>query len=307
MFNCILYSFDDVYNQNVNSIRNEVAKGNIRIVGISGSSKIKSISYVDGYSFIDRNQIKSMLFDFLIIFNGQFDVLKKSFLQEGIDEKKIIDGRVFSTPCFDFRRYASLVKDPLTVFSDDCWGGQMLHYLGLKFYSPFVNLHLDKNDYLKFLENPDYYLNEELVCGKEGDMYTCQCPIGFIGKDENKIAIIFNHHSNFESAKSDWDRRKDRVNWNNVFVKMVTDKADENLIKRFDKLSFKKKIVFSPKQYDQYESCVYLRRYIELCNTDAIHFGSNTFSSYIRRPAELAKSIDLLALFSGEENYIRER
>ncbi len=45
-----------------------------------------------------------------------------------------------------------------TVLSNNCVGGVILHELGERFNSPTVNLFFKAEDYLKFLENLDYYL-----------------------------------------------------------------------------------------------------------------------------------------------------
>lgn len=168
-----------------------------------------------------------------------------------------------------------------------------------------MNLHLSKGDYLKFLKDPSYYLTSELKCGQEGDIYICKIPYGILGEGERKITLGFNHHISFEAAANDWNRRVERVNWNNIFVKMSVDNADLNIIKTFESLPYEKKVCFTPKKMETYKSTVYLPRYIQRCKVDAIHAGSNTFSAYVRIPNELVKQVDLLKLLNGENEFRR--
>lgn len=304
MYKVFIYGFDDIYTQYMNQVMFEIYKGNIEVLGVSGGGKKRKS--VDDFTVYEQRDILEQNFDYLLIFNGAFGKIKQSFISQGLPKEKIIDGRVMSTPGFDFNRYVALIENPITIFSDDCWGGVVSHYLGLEFNSPFVNLHLSKGDYLKFLKAPRYYLESELKCEREGDLYKCQCPYGYLGEGEKKIILAFNHHICFKDAQDDWNRRKIRVNWSNIFVKMVSDDANLNIVEKFEALEYSKKILFTPANLTGYESTVFLPRYIELCERDAIHQGSNTFSAYIRKPNEIVKSIDLLKLLNGCSDYLRE-
>lgn len=49
-----------------------------------------------------------------------------------------------------------------SIIASNCNGGVIYHDLGLKFYSPTINLFLYPKDYLKFISNLKYYLSLEL-------------------------------------------------------------------------------------------------------------------------------------------------
>lgn len=51
---------------------------------------------------------------------------------------------------------------PFTIFSNNCLGGVFYHDIGAMFTSPLINTALDGEDFLKFLENPKYYLEHEM-------------------------------------------------------------------------------------------------------------------------------------------------
>ena len=55
-----------------------------------------------------------------------------------------------------------LQSSKISVIAINCWGGLISHTLGLEFRSPFVNMFLEEQDYLKLLSDLDYYLGMEL-------------------------------------------------------------------------------------------------------------------------------------------------
>lgn len=301
----LIYGIDDLWRNRFNALKLQEYMGRLKVIGYSGGGK-KYLDEIDGIKVYEQREILKVDFDYLVVFNGaNFLSIQKNFNNAGIDKKKIIDGKVFDIPLFDFERYIKMIENPITIFSDDCWGGVVSRYLGLAQNSPFVNLHLSKGDYLKFLKDARYYLNSELRCGQEGDIYICKIPYGTLGEGERKITLAFNHHISFEAAANDWNRRVERVNWNNIFVKMSVDNADSNIIKTFDALPYSRKVCFAPKKIEDYQSAVHLPRYIQRCKVDAIHAGSNTFSAYVRMPNELVKQIDLLKMLNGEADFRR--
>lgn len=145
----LIYGIDDIWKNRFNALRLQECMGRLKVVGYSGGGK-KYLDNIDGIKVYDQSEILKVDFDYLVVFNGaNFLNIQKSFNNAGIDKKKIIDGKVFDIPLFDFERYIKMIENPITIFSDDCWGGVVSRYLGLAQNSPFVNLHLSKGDYLK--------------------------------------------------------------------------------------------------------------------------------------------------------------
>ena len=56
-----------------------------------------------------------------------------------------------------------LTNHDFTIFSNDCWGGVVCHALGQRFLSPTVNCYIRPIDFVKFMENIQWYLGQELV------------------------------------------------------------------------------------------------------------------------------------------------
>lgn len=139
-----------------------------------------------------------------------------------------------------------------TILSNNCIGGVIYHDMGLKFLSPTINLYIVPNDFVKFLGNLDYYLKQEIVKTTSDLPY----PVGKL----DDIKIFFKHYRNIEEAKQKWNVRKQRINYNNLYV-MMTDRwcLSYNNLKKFDNLPFKHKICFTARPYPEFSSCVYVK------------------------------------------------
>ena len=61
------------------------------------------------------------------------------------------------------------------------------------------------------------------------------------------IKLFFNHYDDFESAREYWEKRKVRINWENILVMMYSDKPE--ILEQFTKLPYKKKICFTTLKY----------------------------------------------------------
>lgn len=147
-----------------------------------------------------------------------------------------------------------LVNKDFTIISDNCWGGQIYQELNIPYNTPFVGLFIFSPDYIKLLENLEYYLNLELRFVKNSKYGNFKYPIGIL----DDVEIHFLHYFSEEEAKEKWERRAKRINWSNILVKMNdADLCDLSLIKRYDSLDYYK-VFFSAKKIDNIKSLVYL-------------------------------------------------
>lgn len=151
------------------------------------------------------------------------------------------------------RRYRKRLKNTnVTLITSNCAGGIIYHWLGLKFNSPFINLWLTNDDYIRALENFDDFINTPILeCKTENVDY----PVG-IGW--GGIKIYFMHYDTFENAYSKWKERIKRIHRENMCVRFTNWSGDESILERFDKLPFKNKIIFVNKNYTEYKSSIYL-------------------------------------------------
>lgn len=151
-----------------------------------------------------------------------------------------------------------------TLVCSNCTGGLLYHWLGLRFNSPFINLYLTDEDFVKALESWDEFMSYEIQEDKDTDK---SYPVG-VGY--NDVKIHFMHYATFEEAKTKWDERKRRMSKDidNYGFMLTNWRGDFSILERFDKLSFKNKIAFSylptPKVL---KSVFYIKGYKKYRNT----------------------------------------
>lgn len=146
-----------------------------------------------------------------------------------------------------------LLNKDICLIASNCNGAMILHDLGLQFKSPFVNLWLRPHDFIKLLSSLEEYMKYDLrFTTEEGIDY----PIGLL-KD---VKIYFQHYRTEQDAKTKWNERVKRMNYNNLFV-LFTDRdgCTEQDLLEFDKLPYKKKVVFVNRPHPSIKSAVYIR------------------------------------------------
>ena len=125
-----------------------------------------------------------------------------------------------------------------TIISNNCVAGVIYHDLGLKFTSPTINLFFKAEDYLRFVENLEYYLSLEVKEVPSSLPY----PVGRIGD----VKLYFMHYKSFEEAKAKWEERSKRVDYNNLFFIMTErEGCSFPLIQRFDSLKYDHKVILT--------------------------------------------------------------
>lgn len=151
------------------------------------------------------------------------------------------------------KRKKRLKNTDFSLIASNCNGGIMLNDLGLRFNSPFINLWLKPDDYIKLLNNLDYYLNCPMMFVKEDNI---TYPIGEL----NDVRIYFQHYETNQEALEKWNERLKRFNKDNLFI-LFSDRDNctlENL-QDFDNLPYKNKVVLTHIPYPNIKSAVYIK------------------------------------------------
>lgn len=135
-------------------------------------------------------------------------------------------------------------------------GGHVYRYFGLPYSSPTIGCYFYAEDYIKFCKNLKYYIEcdlkfisfldsrykEDLILHNNTN-----CPIGKL----DDIEVVFLHYRSENEAREKWNRRKQRINWDNIAIKMSEQNlCNEMILHEFDKLPYKKKIAFVAKNYN---------------------------------------------------------
>ena len=161
-------------------------------------------------------------------------------------------------------------KNNFIIISNNCWGTFIYKKFGLPYNSPFVNLFIFPEDYIKLLEkfSKDYLCNIEFITKEQskyknklieyGEGYS-NYPIGLLNKE---VELHFLHYTSEEDALEKWNRRLEKMNFERLIFKFSdTNQCKDESIKKFDKLDLPNKVCFTAKQFPQLKSVVYLEKF----------------------------------------------
>lgn len=152
----------------------------------------------------------------------------------------------------------NIKSNNFTIISNNCWGGYVYQLLNLQYKSPFVGLFLYANDYYKLVSNFRYYMQQSLVCKDEMQYFEPGNYYYPIGKLDD-IEIHFLHYKSKEEAIEKWNRRKERINYNNLYFKFDNrDGATKSLLQKIDNLPYKNKVIFVNRPEDDLKSAIYI-------------------------------------------------
>lgn len=181
------------------------------------------------------------------------------------------------------RRNFLLKNKNFTIISKNCWGGRVYQRYGLQYTSPTVGLFFFADEYIKFLSNIKYYLSLELkfIPKSQSRYYEYYIekdkyyPIGVL----DDIEIVFLHYKSEVEAREKWNRRKARINWDNLIVKFNDqNRATEENIREFDKLPFKNKLCFVAHPVDGTDNTIV---FTEFGNEKCITNDITSYKRYI--------------------------
>lgn len=164
------------------------------------------------------------------------------------------------------RKITKLDYSNFSIISQNCWGGSVYEDLnsiyktptvGLFFYAPCFNKFV--NDLKNSIETPLSFIQKSKY--KEANIYrtnTFAYPIGLI----NNIEIHFLHYKDEIEAKEKWNKRKQRINWDKLFIASSDrDRMTSSLMQEFDKLPYKNKVLFTAKKHPKIKCTVTIKAY----------------------------------------------
>lgn len=146
-----------------------------------------------------------------------------------------------------------LTNTNFSLIASNCNGGFILHDLGMRFNSPFINLWIKPKDFIRILSDFCEYMDAPLTFVNEDGI---DYPIGKL----LDAKIYFMHYESEAEAESKWKERKQRIDYDNMFI-LFTDRDGctyDDLLD-FDRLPFKNKIVFTKRPYPDIKSAVYIK------------------------------------------------
>jgi uncharacterized protein (DUF1919 family) len=141
------------------------------------------------------------------------------------------------------------------IVSNNCWGGLIYKWLNKPYNTPFVNIGIKGDCYLKILSDFDYYMSLPLQFVTESKYPDRKItyPLALL----NDVEIHFTHYKTVKEAKDKWERRKARMlkvtDEKKYFFKICNSwDCDLKHFKAFYQLPLKNKISFTPNNYSQF-------------------------------------------------------
>lgn len=150
-----------------------------------------------------------------------------------------------------------------TILASNCAAGIIYNRLGMKFLSPTINMWFKQEDFIKFCTNLEHYVSTELEFVELADFNFPTAKLG-------DIYLYFNHSKTQEEAKESWDKRKKRINYDNLYILMY-DRGNlpkEEYLK-LNKVKCKNKIVFTNNKDFDVDFAYYIKPNLEKENGDS--------------------------------------
>ena len=163
---------------------------------------------------------------------------------------------------YSSKRRSKLKKKEFSIISNNCWGGLVYPYYALPYMSPTAGLYFFDEDYIKFVCELKKYMQMDLIFIDVNQSKHIKelfernqehCPIGLLGD----VEIVFLHYKTPEDAKTKWDRRKQRICWDNIILKFNQSVVTTfEMMKKFDELPYKK-VLFVVRDYNLNSQIIY--------------------------------------------------
>lgn len=163
-----------------------------------------------------------------------------------------------------------------SILANNCWGGAVYDKYALQYRTPTIGLWFAPKDFLKFLSKPEYYLAQELkqisyldshvrdtvIERKKSGRYRMELDDLVIGRLDD-VDMVFLHYTDFQTAKEKWNRRRERLNFDNLIVKMNdSNDCTEKEMLDFLAMDYKHKIFITAKpEWAKYENTILIREY----------------------------------------------
>lgn len=260
MLKCLLWGSGKVLLDNIKLAKYYEALGQYKICAITARNL--TYSQFDNIPCILSNQINPIDYDIIIIMSHNYvSSIIEDAQNMGFKEEVIIPIKVLKLLGFDTNKYLKIKSNPPSIICSNCWGGVAYNALGLQFASPFINMFEDPLDYIKIINNLEHYMRQDITLDHMQYEPTLKTNYPVAWCDD--VLLHFNHYTDFDDAKSCWERRKKRINWDNLLFVMY--ESDPNIAAEFSKAKPNNKFCFTSFPSDDSNHC-----YINLVEDDKL-------------------------------------
>ena len=154
-------------------------------------------------------------------------------------------------------RQKRLKNRNFTIISNNCWGGMIYESYNLIKQSPTIGLFFHADDYIKFISNFNYYINLKLEFIKIDESKNKEWLVNNVHFDKHPIGLLddieiyFLHYKDEKEAEEKWNRRIERINYNDILFKFNDQNGcTEEHVKNFLELPYKNKLFFTVKKWE---------------------------------------------------------
>ena len=162
----------------------------------------------------------------------------------------------FINPMLANIRKKKLIITDFTAISNNCWGGRLYEYFNLPKQSPTVGLYFYAADYVNFCSNLKYYLSLDLkiITAEESkyrdDLFRKNEQSVFVGVLDD-VELVFLHYHDKDIIKEKWQRRIERINWDEIILKFsFQNNCTDELIREFSRIPGYSKIILCGQPID---------------------------------------------------------
>ena len=156
-----------------------------------------------------------------------------------------------------YEEYSDLLNNyaSISIISNNCVGGALLHDLGLQYQSPTVDLQIMPEEYPKFCKYINDYIQCELIECKPENLsgWHRDCLINMYGEIPpyplalcGDILICFRHYNSYEEGRDKWNARRKRFDPEHIgYIFYVMDKKYYPYLYEFIECDFPNAVVFT--------------------------------------------------------------
>lgn len=153
--------------------------------------------------------------------------------------------------------YANL--SGISVIAPNCISGELYAALGLQFRTPFVNCFMKRDEFIKMCGRLREYMACPLeIAGRRSDYWVAVLGDGGL----EPVRICFPHDDDPTRIAADWERRKQRINYDKLVLICDDLRIGEGEMAVFERIPAFRKILFTARDHSGKFACAHqLRAY----------------------------------------------
>ena len=266
----VIWAIGYLYNRMYKSFRYLEQKGEIEIVSLMQTDPSPYVN-IDGYPVMPKEKLKDLQFDYIIVCNKEHfaEITETIMVVADIPRSRILSYESVMHAEDSLLKYLHFVNSRPTIISNTCWAGFVYRYYNMQCLSPFRNLWVPDEDYIRLVKNLKFYLDSYVpvfshwcVDENSGKRY----PVMLLGD----VSLNFNHSDSPQECIDEWMRRKERMNWDNIIVEFYTSYPEYR--RMFSELEIPyRKIIFTTDDHDAFKFYKVYKGAEDLIDVDAVH------------------------------------